>query len=72
MENSFFEELTDQTYDIDALREKSRRERHMFYLVRELDASPDKLANIEKMMQYRDLRTKQSWLSNFYWIYSTH
>ena len=67
MEKDFFKNLTDQTYDPVVQIEKSRRERHMFYLVRELEASPDKLENIEKMMQYRDHRTKQSWLSGFYY-----
>ena len=66
-ENKFFKELTEQTYDPEVQMEKSRRERHMFYLVRELDANPDQLRNIEKMMEYRDHRTKQSWLSNFYY-----
>lgn len=69
MENSydkFYEELINGTYDHEAEMAKSRRNRNMFYLVRELNETPDMLENIKKLMNYRDLRTKQSWLSNFY------
>ena len=69
MENSydkFYEELINGTYDPEAEIAKSRRNRNMFYLVRELNERPDMLDNIKKLMDYRDLRTKQSWLSNFY------
>ena len=69
MENSydkFYEEIINGTYDPEVEMAKERRNRNMFYLVRELNESPDMLKNIKNLMDYRDLRKKQSWLSNFY------
>lgn len=71
MENNKFEDLynsiIDGTYDSEKEIKKSNQNRNMFYLIRELNENPDMLENIKKMMDYRDLRTKQSWLSNFYY-----
>ena len=71
MEKNKYEELYENiingTYNKENEQRKSEQNRNMFYLVRELNENPNMLENVKKMMDYRDLRTKQSWLSNFYY-----
>lgn len=62
-----YENIINGTYNYEEEQQKGEQNRNMFYLIRELNANPDMLENVKKMMDYRDLRTKQSWLSNFYY-----
>lgn len=62
-----YENIINGTYNYEEEQQKVEQNRNMFYLIRELNANPDMLENVKKMMDYRDLRTKQSWLSNFYY-----
>lgn len=62
-----YENIINGTYNYEEEQQKGEQNRNMFYLIRKLNANPDMLENVKKMMDYRDLRTKQSWLSNFYY-----
>lgn len=54
-----YENIINGTYNYEEEQQKVEQNRNMFYLIRELNANPDMLENVKKMMDYRDLRTKQ-------------
>ena len=53
-----YENIINGTYNYEEEQQKVEQNRNMFYLIRELNANPDMLENVKKMMDYRDLRTK--------------
>ena len=58
-----YDKYYEDGYDPQKENEEFQKRLKLVYIMRELNSNPSSMSNIKALMDYRDLRTEQAWLS---------